>query len=39
MMPALVTAFLAYFVLTRRWFWVALLVLWAIGGLTGPGDR
>jgi hypothetical protein len=38
-MPALVTVFLAYIVFTRRWFWIALLVLWAIGGLTGHGGR
>jgi hypothetical protein len=34
-MPALVTAFLAYFVFTRRWFWIAVIALILIGRLTG----
>jgi hypothetical protein len=38
-MPALVTAFIVYFVLTRRWFWVAVVALILIGRLTVHSDQ
>jgi hypothetical protein len=32
-LPALITGLLVYFVFTRRWFWITIAVLWAIGML------